>query len=72
MDASPDAQTLAAPLTPSALNRANALGAFLGGLVISWGWGFAAPALVGAGLAALGLAIAAVSGAIEKRHSVTQ
>ena len=72
MDASPDAQTLAASLNHSALNLANALGAFLGGLVISWGWGFAAPALVGAGLAALGLAIAAVSGAIEKRHSVTQ
>ncbi|TJY72154.1 MFS transporter [Arthrobacter sp. CAU 1506] len=67
MDASPDAQTLAASLNHSALNMANALGAFLGGVVISWGWGFAAPALVGAGLAALGLGIAGISGAVEKR-----
>jgi DHA1 family inner membrane transport protein len=72
MDASPDAQTLAASLNHSALNMANALGAFLGGVVISWGWGFAAPALVGAGLAALGLGIAGISGAVEKRHSLTR
>ena len=70
MDASPNAQTLAASLNHSALNMANALGAFLGGLVISWGWGYAAPALVGAGLASLGLVIAALSGALEKRRSL--
>jgi DHA1 family inner membrane transport protein len=70
MDASPHAQTLAASLNHSALNMANALGAFLGGLVISWGWGYAAPALVGAVLASLGLVIAALSGALEKRRSL--
>ena len=70
MDASPNAQTLAASLNHSALNMANALGAFLGGLVISWGWGYAAPALVGAVLASLGLVIAALSGALEKRRSL--
>jgi DHA1 family inner membrane transport protein len=67
MDASPDAQTLAASLNHSALNMANALGAFLGGAVIAAGWGFKAPALVGAGLAFLGLAVAAVSGLLDRR-----
>ncbi|WP_336711724.1 MFS transporter [Arthrobacter sp. USHLN218] len=67
MDASPDAQTLAASLNHSALNMANALGAFLGGAVISAGWGYKAPALVGAGLAVLGLAVAVISGLIERK-----
>jgi DHA1 family inner membrane transport protein len=67
MDASPDAQTLAASLNHSALNMANALGAFLGGAVIAAGWGFRAPALVGAGLAFLGLAVAALSGLLDRR-----
>lgn len=67
MDASPDAQTLAASLNHSALNMANALGAFLGGAVIAAGWGFKAPALVGAGLAFLGLAVAALSGLLDRR-----
>ncbi|NMR31053.1 MFS transporter [Crystallibacter degradans] len=67
MDASPDAQTLAASLNHSALNMANALGAFLGGAVIAAGWGFKAPALVGAGLAFLGLAVAAISGLLDRR-----
>jgi MFS transporter, DHA1 family, inner membrane transport protein len=68
MDASPDAQTLAASLNHSALNMANALGAFLGGAVIAAGWGFKAPALVGAGLAFLGLAVAAISGLLDRRR----
>jgi MFS transporter, DHA1 family, inner membrane transport protein len=67
MDASPDAQTLAASLNHSALNMANALGAFLGGAVISAGWGYKAPALVGAGLAVLGLAVAVISGLLERK-----
>jgi len=67
MDASPDAQTLAASLNHSALNMANALGAFLGGAVISAGWGYRAPALVGAGLAVLGLGVALLSGLLDRR-----
>lgn len=70
MDVSPDAPSLAASLNHSALNVANALGAFLGGVVISWGWGFKAPALVGAVLALLGLGIAAVSGAVDRRRRI--
>lgn len=55
------AGSLASSMNHSALNIANALGAFLGGLVISWGWGFVAPTLVGALLALLGLGIALLS-----------
>ena len=68
LDASPDAPSLASSLNHAALNVANALGAFLGGLVIAWGWGYVAPALVGAVLAVLGLGVAAFSGAVERRR----
>ncbi|XAS68889.1 MFS transporter [Micrococcaceae bacterium Sec5.7] len=67
LDASPDAPSLASSLNHAALNVANALGAFLGGVVIAWGWGYVAPALVGAGLAILGLAVAVISGVLERR-----
>ena len=50
-------QTLAASLNHSALNAANALGAWLGGVVIALGFGYTSPALAGASLAAVGLAI---------------
>ncbi|MBP2411245.1 DHA1 family inner membrane transport protein [Arthrobacter stackebrandtii] len=66
LDVSPGAPTLASSLNHSALNMANALGAFVGGLVITWGWGFTAPALVGAALAVLGLGIALFSGFLDK------
>ncbi|MGO2540354.1 MAG: MFS transporter [Specibacter sp.] len=66
LDVSPGAPTLASSLNHSALNLANALGAFVGGLVITWGWGYTAPAMVGAALAVLGLGIALVSGLLEK------
>lgn len=69
MDASPHAQTLAASLNHSALNMANALGALVGGLVIAWGLGYRAPALVGAVLALLGLGVAALSGWLERRQA---
>lgn len=50
-------QTLAASLNHSALNAANALGAWIGGMVIALGFGYASPALAGAALAAVGLVI---------------
>ncbi|HSU47430.1 MAG TPA: MFS transporter, partial [Arthrobacter sp.] len=68
LDVSPGAPTLASSLNHSALNVANALGAFLGGVVISWGWGYVAPALVGAVLAVLGLGIAGWSGLVDVRR----
>lgn len=67
LDVSPGAPTLASSLNHSALNAANALGAFVGGLVITWGWGYTAPALVGAALAVLGLATALISGFVDQR-----
>jgi MFS transporter, DHA1 family, inner membrane transport protein len=67
LDASPDAPSLASSLNHAALNVANALGAFLGGMVIAWGWGYVAPALVGAVLALLGLGVAITSGVLERR-----
>lgn len=57
MDVAPHAQTLAAALNHAALNAANALGAWLGGLAIAAGWGYAAPSWVGVGLAAAGLCV---------------
>ncbi|MCU1603721.1 MAG: Arabinose efflux permease family protein [Modestobacter sp.] len=64
-----DAQMLGAALNHSALNAANALGAWLGGLVIAAGAGYPAASVVGAGLAVLGLAVLAVSAALQHRDT---
>ncbi len=63
-----DAQTLGAALNHASLNLANALGAWLGGLVIAAGWGYTAPSWVGAGLSTAGLAVLAVSAVLHRRH----
>ena len=67
LDVSGDGKALAATLNHSALNVANALGAWLGGLVIAAGLGYTAPAVVGAGLSAAGLGVLAVSLGLERR-----
>jgi MFS transporter, DHA1 family, inner membrane transport protein len=69
MDVAEHAQTLAATLNHAALNAANALGAWLGGLVIAVGWGYTAPSWVGVGLAAAGLVVLTYSLATERRAS---
>ncbi|MCB4208124.1 MFS transporter [Arthrobacter sp. UM1] len=69
VDVAPDAPSLAASLNHSALNLANSLGAFLGGAVIAAGLGLRAPAWVGVGLAFLGLLLALVSGALDRRRA---
>ena len=61
------AQTLGAAMNHSALNLANALGAWLGGLVIAAGWGYTAPSWVGAGLSAGGLGVLMASGVLHRR-----
>ena len=61
MDVAGDSQTLAAALNHSALNLGNALGAFLGGLVVVAGFGYLAPAWVGLVLAAIGVGLALLS-----------
>ncbi|GER23137.1 putative permease of the major facilitator superfamily protein [Zafaria cholistanensis] len=72
MDSAPKAQSLAASLNHSALNIANALGAALGAAVISAGLGYQAPAFLGAGLAALGLVLALITGARTRRRAAGQ
>jgi DHA1 family inner membrane transport protein len=67
MDVAEDAQTLAAALNHSAFNIANATGAWLGGVAISSGLGWASTGWVGALLAVAGLLIFAVSVAEERR-----
>lgn len=57
MTAAGDAEMLGAALNHASLNIANGLGAWLGGLVIAGGAGYAAPALVGVALAATGLVV---------------
>jgi DHA1 family inner membrane transport protein len=67
MDVAADGQTLAAASMHSAFNIANALGAWLGGLVIALGYGFAATGYVGAALSFLGLFVFAASVWLERR-----
>jgi DHA1 family inner membrane transport protein len=67
METAGEAQMLGAALNHSALNMANALGAWLGGLVIAAGFGYRAPSVVGAGLAVAGLLPLVVSGVLRRR-----
>lgn len=67
MDVAGDAVTLGAAMNHAALNVANALGAWLGGLSIAAGWGYRSPALVGLALSLLGLAILLVSARVHVR-----
>ncbi|MBE7219943.1 MAG: MFS transporter, partial [Caulobacteraceae bacterium] len=66
MDVGRDAQTLAAALNHSAFNIANALGAWLGGMVVSAGYGWAATGWVGAALGTGGLIVFALSMALGR------
>ena len=68
MEVAGEAQMLGAALNHSALNAANALGAWLGGLVIAAGLGYTAPGLVGAGLAVLGLLALTASAVLRRRE----
>lgn len=62
------ARTLGAAGNHAALNIANALGAWLGGLVLAAGWGWRAPSLVGAALSLGGLLLLAASVALERHR----
>jgi DHA1 family inner membrane transport protein len=62
-----EAQTLGAAMNHASLNLANALGAWLGGLVIAAGLGYTAPSWVGAGLSVLGLVFLGLS-VVVHRH----
>lgn len=68
MHVAADAQTLGASMNHASLNIANALGAWLGGLVLAAGYGYRAPALVGAALSVAGLLVLVLSAALHRRH----
>jgi DHA1 family inner membrane transport protein len=70
METAGEAQMLGAALNHSALNLANALGAWIGGVVIAAGLGFRAPSAFGAGLAAAGLIPLAASAVLRRRTRV--
>ncbi len=67
MQVAGDAQTLGAAMNHASLNVANALGAWLGGLVIAAGWGYTAPSWVGAGLSLVGLLVLGVSVLLHRK-----
>jgi len=67
MTVSGEAQTLGAAMNHASLNIANALGAWLGGLVIAAGYGYRAPALVGAVLSVLGIGVLLWSATLHRR-----
>jgi DHA1 family inner membrane transport protein len=71
MDVAADAQTLAAALNHSAFNVANALGAWLGGVAIAAGYGFASTGWVGAALAVAGLVVFGLSLASDQRSAAS-
>jgi MFS transporter, DHA1 family, inner membrane transport protein len=72
MDVAGDAQTLGAALNHSAFNIANALGAWLGGLVLAAGWGLAGPMWVAVGLTLGGMVVFAGSLALERRGAAAE
>ncbi len=72
MDVAGDAQTLAAALNHSAFNIANALGAWLGGVAIASGYGWASTGWVGTLLALGGMLVFGAALWQEKRSRAAQ
>ncbi|MGW3497947.1 MFS transporter [Streptomyces sp. NPDC001020] len=71
LDQAHGAPTLASAVNIGAFNLGNALSAWLGGIVISAGFGYTAPNWVGAILATAALGLAFWSAALERRTSST-
>ena len=69
IDVAGHAQTLGAAMSHSSLNVGNALGAWLGGLVIAAGLGFRAPILVGVALAVAGFLVVVASAVVQNGRS---
>ncbi|MEV5237597.1 MFS transporter [Streptomyces cinnamoneus] len=67
LDQTADAPTLASAVNIGAFNLGNAIAAWLGGLVISAGFGYTAPNWVGALMAASALLLALLSARLERR-----
>ena len=71
MDVARDGQSLAAALNHSTLNLANALGAWIGGVVLAHGLGYEWPSRIGGFLALAGLVVALFSGWLDHRAALT-
>jgi MFS transporter, DHA1 family, inner membrane transport protein len=69
MEAAGSAGTLASAANIAAFNLGNAAGAWLGGVAIAAGFGLTSPDIVGAIMAAAGLAIALVAAGLDRRHN---
>ncbi|NEA62083.1 MFS transporter [Streptomyces sp. SID12488] len=65
MERASTAPSLASSANQAAFNLANAGGAWIGGLALAAGFGVTSPALVGAGLAVLGLGVAGIAYVVE-------
>ncbi|MEU1704479.1 MFS transporter [Streptomyces sp. NPDC005706] len=70
MEKAAAAPSLASSANQAAFNLANAGGAWIGGLTLAAGFGVTSPALAGAALAVLGLGVAGVAYAVDRRHEV--
>ncbi|MEO5653735.1 MAG: MFS transporter [Marmoricola sp.] len=71
MQVAGDAQTIGAAMNHASLNLANALGAWLGGLVVAAGFGYTSTAWVGAGLSVAGLLVLLLSATLHRRAVAT-
>ncbi|MFI6210157.1 MFS transporter [Streptomyces sp. NPDC051041] len=67
MEKASAAPSLASSANQAAFNLANAGGAWIGGLALAAGLGTTSPALAGAALAVLGVAVAAVAALLDRR-----
>lgn len=67
MDVAGDAVTLGAAMMHAALNIANAMGAWVGAVVIDAGFSYRAPALAGAAMALVGVVILGLSVRLHRR-----
>jgi DHA1 family inner membrane transport protein len=67
MEKASSAPSLASSANQAAFNLANAGGAWIGGLALSAGFGATSPALAGAVLAVVGLVVATVAYAVDRR-----
>lgn len=72
LDVARQGPSLGAALHHSAMNIGNAIGAWLGGVVIAAGLGYLAPAWAGVGLAVAGLLITATAVVLERRQPVPE
>lgn len=69
MEKAAAAPSLASSANQAAFNLANAGGAWIGGLTLAAGFGTTSPALAGAALAVLGIAVAAAAHAVDRRRT---